>query len=210
MGFDCIIAADGGANKCYDIDIVPDYIIGDFDSISSEALDFFEDKNTHIIHAPSQSTLDFQEAIWLAETIFSGENFQHGLDTRRSIFLESSVTSKNLNQSAKNKPMQITIFAGLSDSEIDHTLGNLLLGVSLPDYITLKFFQPDSEIYISKKSLTLEGEKNDIVSVIPLQKTTGLNYINLLYPVNNQDVDTGWLGCRNRMTGRQATINFTS
>ncbi|MCK4708778.1 MAG: hypothetical protein KAU21_09185, partial [Gammaproteobacteria bacterium] len=111
---------------------------------------------------------------------------------------------------AKNKPMQITIFAGLSDSEIDHTLGNLLLGVSLPDYITLKFFQPDSEIYISKKSLTLEGEKNDIVSVIPLQKTTGLNYINLLYPVSNLDVDTGWLGCRNRMAGQQATINFTS
>ena len=30
--FDNVIAADGGANKCFEFGIVPDYIIGDFDS----------------------------------------------------------------------------------------------------------------------------------------------------------------------------------
>ena len=208
--FDNVIAADGGANKCFEFGIIPDYIIGDFDSVSSEVLDFFSNKSTQIVDAPSQSTVDFQEAIWLAESIFSGEDIQHGLDARRKIFLDGFLTGKTQKQLESSEHFQLTIFAGLSDTQIDHTMGNLLLGVSLPSYITLKFFKPDSEIYITKNSLTLDGENNDIVSVIPLQKTIGLNYKNLLYPVNNLDVDVGWLGSRNRMSGQQATIDFLS
>ena len=208
--FDNIIAADGGANKCYEFGIVPEFIIGDFDSVRNEVLDYFRNQNTQIVDAPSQSTVDFQEAIWLAESVFSGEDIQQGLETRRKLFLDNYLTIKSQKSLEKKEPLLLTIFAGLSDTQIDHTMGNLLLGVSLPSYITLKFFKTDSEIFITKKSLTLDGDKNDIVSVIPLQKIIGLNYSHLLYPVNKLDVDVGWLGSRNRMTGPQATIDFVS
>jgi len=208
--FDSIIAADGGANKCYELGIVPDYIIGDFDSVRGDVLDYFRQQKTRVISAPSQNTLDFQEAIWLAEAIFSGDDIQQGLDARRIHFLQNSVVDKNIKLAENSDSFLITIFAGLSDSQIDHTMGNLLLGVSLPAYITLQFFNSDSDIFVTKQRLTLDGEKNDIVSVIPLQKAKGLNYSNLLYPVKNLDVDVGWLGSRNRMTERQASIDFES
>ena len=47
-GFNTIFCADGGANTALKLGIVPHYIIGDFDSISSEALKYFEGKSTFI------------------------------------------------------------------------------------------------------------------------------------------------------------------
>ncbi len=41
-----IVAADGGANHLYELDIIPDLIIGDMDSISEEAKIYFQSKST--------------------------------------------------------------------------------------------------------------------------------------------------------------------
>jgi len=204
--FDKIIAVDGGSNKCYDYGITPDFIIGDFDSVRKQVLDYFSTQNTQIISAPSQYTLDFQEAIWLADAIFSGAEIQTGLASLRNSFLNNSTNKLP----AHKELLQLTVFGALSDSQIDHTLGNILLGINLPAHIVLKFFNPGSDIFVTKKPLHLEGKLNDIVSVIPLQKTIALSYTNLLYPVHMLDVDIGWLGSRNRMTAKQATISFES
>lgn len=40
--YDVIIAADAGMNFLFDNKLKPDIIIGDFDSVSSEALDYFK------------------------------------------------------------------------------------------------------------------------------------------------------------------------
>ncbi|MDW8801077.1 thiamine diphosphokinase [Clostridium sp. A1-XYC3] len=46
---DYLICADSGGNCLYKYNIVPDYIMGDFDSIDSDAFDFFsKDKNCSI------------------------------------------------------------------------------------------------------------------------------------------------------------------
>mgnify|MGYP000464757890 CR=1 FL=1 len=39
---DCIIGIDRGLNFCYRQNIHPDYILGDFDSIDREVLDYYE------------------------------------------------------------------------------------------------------------------------------------------------------------------------
>jgi thiamine pyrophosphokinase len=41
MGYETLICADGGANSALKLGLTPDYIIGDLDSISSEALKEF-------------------------------------------------------------------------------------------------------------------------------------------------------------------------
>lgn len=46
QGYETLICADGGANTALKLDLIPDYIIGDLDSILPEAYDYFFDKCT--------------------------------------------------------------------------------------------------------------------------------------------------------------------
>jgi thiamine pyrophosphokinase len=49
---DFIICADGGGKFAYEQGIIPDYLIGDFDSISQEILFFFMENGVDIIRYP--------------------------------------------------------------------------------------------------------------------------------------------------------------
>jgi thiamine pyrophosphokinase len=58
------IVADGAANLLYDHDplLVPDYIIGDFDSISTAVLDYYKERSK-VIPVNDQDSTDFQKCI---------------------------------------------------------------------------------------------------------------------------------------------------
>jgi len=60
---DLIIAADGVSNYLKKIKIVPDIILGDFDSVKPETLNFFKKKNVEIIKLKDQSTTDFEKCL---------------------------------------------------------------------------------------------------------------------------------------------------
>lgn len=51
---DFVIAADGGANICYKEGIIPDYIIGDFDSVEENILEHFKEKKSIIEKYPKE------------------------------------------------------------------------------------------------------------------------------------------------------------
>lgn len=65
VGHDLLICADGGANSAYKLGIVPDVIIGDFDSVKEEVLKYFKDKS-EIIHSTSQFSTDVEKALTYA------------------------------------------------------------------------------------------------------------------------------------------------
>ena len=44
-----IYCADGGANICYELDIIPKEIYGDLDSIKNEVKEFYQEKNVNFI-----------------------------------------------------------------------------------------------------------------------------------------------------------------
>ena len=67
--YDTIIAVDGAANMCKEWGITPQYIIGDFDSLSLETKKQFARTST-LLHRPSQETTDLQEAITFAMQTF--------------------------------------------------------------------------------------------------------------------------------------------
>lgn len=75
--YSTLFCADGGANTALKMGLVPDYIIGDLDSISSKTLNFFR-KKTKIIKLNRQNDTDVEkclkEAIKLKfdETILTG------------------------------------------------------------------------------------------------------------------------------------------
>ena len=58
-----IIAVDGSANKLIDLGIIPDVIIGDFDSLQAKRI-----KNVKLIETPDQNKTDFRKTLdWCIE-----------------------------------------------------------------------------------------------------------------------------------------------
>lgn len=62
IGYKTIICADGGANSAKKLNIIPNYIIGDLDSISKKNLNFF-DKKSKIIHYKRQNDTDVEKSL---------------------------------------------------------------------------------------------------------------------------------------------------
>ena len=60
--FNTIICADGGANSAKKIGIIPNFIIGDLDSISLLTLKYFKDKST-IIQIKRQNDTDVEKCL---------------------------------------------------------------------------------------------------------------------------------------------------
>jgi thiamine pyrophosphokinase len=61
-GFSRIIAADGGLLHCRKLRLVPDYIIGDFDSLKQSDLEHYR-RTSKIIHIRRQSDTDLEKAL---------------------------------------------------------------------------------------------------------------------------------------------------
>ncbi|MCK9280350.1 MAG: thiamine diphosphokinase [Melioribacteraceae bacterium] len=62
IGYDTIICADGGANYTYKNKIIPDFIIGDLDSIDKNVYKYYKDKSK-IIHIKRQNDTDIEKVI---------------------------------------------------------------------------------------------------------------------------------------------------
>ncbi|MDA3860037.1 MAG: thiamine diphosphokinase [Melioribacteraceae bacterium] len=84
---DTIIAADGGANTAYKLGIIPNYIIGDFDSIKPKVKDYFIDKSESI-YVERQDDTDVEKALKFAiennfETVYllggTGNRLDHSI-----------------------------------------------------------------------------------------------------------------------------------
>lgn len=64
-GFPVLICADGGANVAYDIGGIPDYIIGDLDSISESILDHYKNR-VSVIKIERQDDTDVEKCLKFA------------------------------------------------------------------------------------------------------------------------------------------------
>lgn len=64
-GYSTLICADGGADTAKKLKLIPDYIIGDLDSISSNALLYYQEK-CRIIKLKRQNDTDVEKCLKLA------------------------------------------------------------------------------------------------------------------------------------------------
>jgi thiamine pyrophosphokinase len=180
--YDVIVAVDGAANFCKEQGITPNIVIGDFDSIFPEVLEFFSKERsrpfpaTQIFHRPSQETTDLQEAIF-----FARENFPNA---------------------------QMDILGGISADEFDHTLSNVLFLEMLPEHS--KIFTEFQTLFLIKKSGKISAEKGKKISIIAMTDVKNLSYKNLKYPLVNANVAAGWCGTRNECASEICEISFVS
>lgn len=72
--YDYIIGADGGCNHLFKMNITPNYIVGDLDSIKKEVIEYYENKNVTFKRYPShKDETDSEICIYLAKELGSDE-----------------------------------------------------------------------------------------------------------------------------------------
>lgn len=62
IGFSVLVCADGGANKARQLNLVPDFIIGDLDSVYRQTLSYFKGKSK-IIELSRQNDTDVEKCL---------------------------------------------------------------------------------------------------------------------------------------------------
>jgi len=102
---DLVIAADGGANSCVRLGRVPDFLIGDLDSVKPKILDKLKrNKQTEIIFDPDQNKTDLELAIKILNKMKPKEVIILGvLGNRFDHTLANMITLDKINKKIKFK-----------------------------------------------------------------------------------------------------------
>ena len=181
--FGLTIAVDSGMSFFYRQGLVPDYIVGDFDSVKPEILQSFlglkEDKPKVLQFQPEKDETDTEIAIRTA--IGQGCGAIHIL--------------------------------GATGSRLDHVLGNIhLLGMAMEQGVEVIMADPNNRIRMVREGLVLKkgGQYGKYVSLLPFTpQVTGLTLTGFKYPLDQYTLECYHsLGVSNEITGEQAEISF--
>lgn len=151
--YDCIICADGASNHAYNMNINPDIIIGDLDSIEDEVKQYFVNKNIRFNKFPSKKDktdteicIDYAIHIGSKEIDFIGvlgTRMDHSLANINLLYsllkkgIKASIINENNEMHITDDKIQITGNKGDIVSVIpihSDALGVTLKGLEYPLY----------------------------------------------------------------------------
>lgn len=175
------VAVDGGIRFFRKNKIVPDILIGDFDSAPRLSKKYLN--NIEVIrHPQKKNKTDSQLAVEL--TLERGAGV-------------------------------IEICGALSNSEIDHTLGNIFLLELVNKYkkknqsnLSACVIDSDKNIFlIDNESIELKGKPGDYISIIPFEDGCRVDFCGLVYPPPGGKLRFGnSLTLRNQFKNKRAKI----
>lgn len=175
--YDYIICSDGGANHAYNMNIIPDYIIGDLDSIKENIINYYKSKNVKFEKFPTKKDeTDTELCIELSSKLKAKEiHFIGALGGR----IDHTIANINLLYYIRKKGINPKI---ISEKE--------------EVYIAI-----EEEIIIDGNI----GDIISILPIKGNAKGVTLN--NLEYPLNNDDIEFSRpLGISNVMTDTNCSI----
>lgn len=185
-----LIGVDGGLQFCYDHQLVPDYIVGDFDTIDASVLEIFKAKKGVVTkqYNPCKDVTDTQAAVSLAiECMKKAEN---------------------------RKSSCIYLLGGLG-SRLDHTLANIgCLQEALASKVQMKIVNSNNCMYLHNQDFTVKKKElcyQEYLSLIALEKVTGLSIKGMKYEA--EDLELSILsghGVSNELLGEVAEVTFSS
>lgn len=181
-GGELVIAADGGARHCLSLDLVPEIVIGDFDSMEPEELVELEAMGANLIRHPERKDYtDLELAL------------QHALALGAREIIVLGALGKRWDQTLAN--LLLPASAGFSSVPI-----RLLDG------------HQEINLLRSGQALELQGQPGDTVSLIPLLGDAGgITTLGLEYPLVDGNLSFGSTrGVSNAMTQESATVRLTS
>lgn len=178
---DFFIAADGGANHCFRLNITPDILIGDLDSIAPDILEHFSKSQVAISRYPvEKDAADLEIALDLARDKGAQSIVLAGVLGGR---WDMSLGNILLAASYKYKELYIT-----------------LLG---PDCL-MQILHPDAPHQLTSEAGTR-------VSLLPIHGDAhGVNLQGFLYPLTNQTISSGSSrGISNSIVKEKATVQLS-
>lgn len=180
--FDKVIAVDAGLERAAALGLVPDLIVGDFDTVKPEILEQYR-RMEHIVwdvHQPEKDETDTELALQKAQAIGSGEIAVLGATGGRidhmlgNIHLLFPCLQKGIEAYILDSQNRIYLIDG----------------------------------YHTFRSSGLWGR---YVSFLPLtEHVDGITLTGFKYPLSDKDIEIGTSLCiSNELTGEEGTISFT-
>ncbi len=176
-----IIAADGGADHCANLDILPDILVGDLDSIKEENLNKYVNAGIEIHKYPvDKNATDLELAL--------------------DLLLEKNI----------NDVCLLGALGGRWDMSLANILLIARTAYS-PLRITLLGDDCRIHILHPHRPLTIADEPGTTVSFLPIKGDVhGVNLTGFKYPLTNHTISfASTLGISNVLENEQSTVSFT-
>lgn len=186
---DTVIAVDGGLKICDELGRIPEYIVGDFDTIEARIIQKYGDMvNLQAANAPE---------------ILSFQPEKDDTDTEIAIRLCIKLGAQT-----------VTIVGG-TGTRLDHTFANIHLLKKLLDAgIKAAIYDKNNKIYLIDHRLELLNENiyGNYFSMLPFtEQVTGITLTGFKYPLSKKDISFGTSLCiSNEVVEPSATVEFTN
>lgn len=183
---DIIIVADRGVMVAKELNIIPDYVVGDFDSGDTTVVEYFKSQ-FEICGKPMVRTFNPEKD----ET-----------DTELAISLALTLNPKEI------------VLLGATGTRLDHTMANIeLLYRMMAGGVQARIIDEYNVISIHDKEITLKRDKalGEYFSLIPFtENVEGLNIRGAKYEVENYILSSGSsLGISNEFDKNTVKISFS-
>lgn len=185
---DTVIAVDGGLKICDEIGRIPEYIVGDFDTIEADIIQKYRDMvDSKAVNAPE---------------ILSFNPEKDDTDTEIAIHLCIKLGAQT-----------VTIVGG-TGTRLDHTFANVhLLKKFLDAGIKAAIYDKNNKIYLIDHRLELLKENlyGKYFSMLPFtEQVMGITLEGFKYPLCKKDISFGTSLCiSNEVEKATATVEFT-
>ena len=184
---DVVIAADRGVMAAKELNIIPDYVVGDFDSGDTTVVEYFKSQ-FEVYGKPMVRTFNPEKD----ET-----------DTELAISLALTLNPKEI------------VLLGATGTRLDHTMANIELLYRITESgVRARIIDEYNVISIHDKEITLKRDKafGEYFSLIPFtDNVKGLNIRGAKYEVENYILSSGSsLGVSNEFMKNIVKISFDS
>ncbi|MFG6383020.1 MAG: thiamine diphosphokinase [Lachnospiraceae bacterium] len=220
--YDLTIAADSGMKFFYQKGWIPDYIVGDFDSVTSEILQKFLDitkrkeikqKESSGLKKPNSTQQKESSGLENIEEKISGTESKQPIILQFQPEKDETDTEIAIRTAIKQGCKTIHILGATTGNRIDHLLGNIhLLGIAMEHGVECLMLDAYNRIRMINKGIVIKKEEQygKYVSLLPFtSKVTGLTLTGFKYPLDCYTMECYHsLGVSNEITESQAMISF--
>ncbi len=178
-----VIAVDSGMEFFYEHGLIPDYIVGDFDSVKTEVLQYFQN-----MEQKKPVILQFQPE-------------KDETDTELAM------------RTAIEKGTKRIHLLGATGSRVDHMIGNIhLLGAAMKQRVECFMVDKHNRIRMIERGMVLKQQEQygNYVSLFPFTpQVRGLTLTGFKYPLNCYTLECYHsLGVSNEIVEEKAEISF--